>query len=238
MSIPSRARSPGSNRIMPSAAAIEAATASRQRQPPLKVQTVRNPVANSSAGRASFDQSLPPPPRKPLSPTTATNPNPIQPRKLARPPLRPIQTKAVSEPNVIAVNKSPSPETPDTQPSSPSPKTPVAPYAETNYLTSDDEGSRKKRGLRSLFNRKRPDSLVSSSSYLSASGTSNASAVLNGVSSRQQLRQKGPGTFGGLPEEDEVPMLNTQMRHGIKRHAHPPAEVPYPVSFEEMVLQG
>lgn len=222
---------------MPSAAAIEA-TATRQRQP-LKVQTVRSPVANSPAGRASFDQSLPPPPRKPVSPTTATSGNGTQSRRLARPPLRPIQTKAVSEPNVIAINKSPSPETPDTQPSSPSPKTPVAPYAETNYFTSDDEGSKKKRGLRSLFNRKRPDSLVSSSSYLSASGTSNASATLSGVASRQHLRQqKGPGTFGGLPEEDEVPTFNTQMRHGIKRHAHPPAEVPYPVSFEEMVLQG
>jgi len=33
-------------------------------------------------------------------------------------------------------------------------------------------------------------------------------------------------------------MMATQTRHGIKRHAHPVSEVPYPISFEEMVLQG
>lgn len=56
---------------------------------------------------------------------------------------------------------------------------------------------------------------------------------------RQPTRQpKAPSTFGGLPEEDDLCPVVTQTRHGIRRHPYPTNEVPYPISFEELVLQG
>jgi hypothetical protein len=245
MSIPSRARSPGSNRILPSASSIEA-TAARSRRENMSSPTRAAHIATSApSGRSSVDQGLPPPPRnKPLSPTLTSSGAAAQSRRIVRPKLQPLETTPIGAQAVSrGAVKPPSPVTPETQPSSASPKTP-APYAnsyiqEPPCLTSDDEG-RKRRNFKSLFHRKqRPDSIVTSSSLtsaVSASGTSNAASTFGG--SRHGLRsQKGPGTFGGLPEEDEMP-VSTQTRHGIRRHAHAAADVPYPISFEEMVLQG
>lgn len=91
-----------------------------------------------------------------------------------------------------------------------------------------------------MFGLKRPDSLVSSTTYTSAvsgSGTSNASNAFG--SPRPAKMHKAPSTFGGgLAEEDDVPMMAMQTRHGIKRHGHPVSEAPYPISFEEIALQG
>ena len=244
LSIPSRARSAGSNRILPSATSIEA-TATRSRPENMSSPTRAAHIATSApSGRSSFDQSLPPPPRQRTSPTLTSSGTAAQSRRIIRPKLQPLETTPIGAQAVTrGAVKPPSPVTPETQPSSASPKTP-APYAnsyiqEPPCLTSDDEG-RKKRNFKSLFHRKqRPDSIVTSSSLTSAvsvSGTSNAASTFGG--SRHGLRsQKGPGTFGGLPEEDEMP-VSTQTRHGIRRHAHAAADVPYPISFEEMVLQG
>jgi hypothetical protein len=91
-----------------------------------------------------------------------------------------------------------------------------------------------------LWGRKRPDNLVFSSTAISASRTSNGGsyAILGGGGGEK--KQKGSGTFGGLPEEDEefVQHKAIQTRHGIRKHAHPVSEVPYPISYEEVVLQG
>lgn len=245
MVIPSRARANTSGRIVPSAASIEA-SASRVRpvpgpQSPTRPTLVSNRSTPHVHVRSASEHSLPPPPRKAVPIITTHSGSAARSRRLARPPLRPLQTTPVVLRGVssnIRVARSPSPITPGTRSSSASPKTP-APNAEPTYLTSDDESKNKKLTLRSLFHRKRPDSLVSSStltSVVSGSGTSNASMAFNG--SRTPRMPKAPSTFGGLPEEEDVPMMSTQTRHGIKRHAHPAAEVPYPISFEEMVLQG
>jgi SAM-dependent methyltransferase len=91
-----------------------------------------------------------------------------------------------------------------------------------------------------LWGRKRPDSLVSSSTAISASGTSNGGSYAIRGGGGGERKQKGPGTFGGLPEEEEefVQHKAMQTRHGIRKHAHPVSEVPYPISYEEVVLQG
>jgi hypothetical protein len=82
---------------------------------------------------------------------------------------------------------------------------------------------------------------VSSSTAISASGTSNGgSYAIRGGGGSGEKKQKGPGTFGGLPEEEEefVQHKAMQTRHGIRKHGHLVSEVPYPISYEEVVLQG
>ncbi|KAG8820743.1 hypothetical protein FRC19_008638 [Serendipita sp. 401] len=247
MAIPSQSKSPSTHRIVPSAASIEA-SATRVRPaisgPSRTLPSSRSStlISPSHASRPSLDQSLPPPPRtrQPLSPTLSSSGVSAQTRR--RPTLRPIQTtpidaKEVSNP--ITIVKAPSPVTPETQPSSASPKTPATYVEPSSYFTSDEESRPRKRGaFKGLFGRKRPDSLVSSSSAVTGSGTSNASLAF-GVGRAPPMRQpKAPSTFGGVAEEEELmmmpPSFNLQTRRGIRRVA----EIPYPVSFEELALQG
>ncbi|KAG8808699.1 hypothetical protein FRC17_003822, partial [Serendipita sp. 399] len=228
MSIPSQSKAPTNNRIIPSAASIEA-SATRVR-PALSGPSKSLPSSRSAtlistghASRPSLDQSLPPPPRKPLSPTVASSAINAQTRR--RPNLRPIQTTPIDArefSSPVTPIKAPSPVTPETQPSSASPKTPATYVEPSSYVTSDEESRPRRRAapFKGLFGRKRPDSIVSSSTAVSGmtnSGTSNGSLAF-GVGRAPPMRQpKAPSTFGGLQEEDETLPFNLQMRRGIRR---------------------
>ncbi|KAG8845482.1 hypothetical protein FRB91_001731 [Serendipita sp. 411] len=225
---------------------------------PPQTETLSRPLRTANRILEAFDPS----PRmndspEPIVPMAArsksTSPTPIRPAR----PIRassdnafmaiPSQSKSPSTHRIVpsaasieaSATRAPSPVTPETQPSSASPKTPATYVEPSSYFTSDEESRPRKRGaFKGLFGRKRPDSLVSSSSAVTGSGTSNASLAF-GVGRAPPMRQpKAPSTFGGVAEEEELmmmpPSFNLQTRRGIRRVA----EIPYPVSFEELALQG